>query len=261
MLGESLVAIVGQPLWVFVSILARIGPVLMLSPPVNSSGLPMRLRALLVISVAALLMPIASAAATPMPGDILHWVIALVGELMLGVLLGSVIMLAIVALQVAGHAIGNLSGMDIAVSIDPSTQEDLPVLSNLLSLLAIATLLLLGGHRMLMQCAMESFAQYPAGGVSFQEHWLPELQIMLGHSFVVGLRAAAPLAIALLLSNIVTGLLARTLPQLNILSIGFNLNISALMIVLFVSLGSMSWVFQSELATWIDSCQRAIAVR
>ncbi|HAC91721.1 MAG TPA: hypothetical protein DCF63_14010, partial [Planctomycetaceae bacterium] len=77
---------------------------------------------------------------------------------------------------------------------------------------------------------------------------------------VVGVRAAAPLGSALLLSNITTGLLARTLPQLNVLSIGFNLNVSAMMMVLFISLGSVSWIFQNELAYWMDACRKIVTV-
>ena len=172
--------------------------------------------------------------------------------------MGSVILMTVVSLQLAGQSIGHLAGFDMATAVDPGSNEEMPVVSNMLGLLATAFLLLLGGHRQMMECAIESFMRYPAGGVFFETHWLDELQQILSHTFIVGVRAAAPLAIALLLSNIVTSLLARTLPQLNVLSVGFNINIGTLMLVLFVSVGSLGWVFQSELASWIDTCHRII---
>ena len=43
-------------------------------------------------------------------------------------------------------------------------------------------------------------------------------------SFALGIRAAAPLLIALFLSTLVLGLISRTLPQINIIAVGFGLN-------------------------------------
>jgi flagellar biosynthetic protein FliR len=258
MLGDSLVSLLTQPLWVLVILLARISPVLALTPPLNSSGVPMRVRALMIIAVAVLLTPTIQNTAAAMPPDLMHIVIAIVGEILLGVLLGTVVLLAITCLQLAGQAIGYLAGFDFAVSVDPGSSEEIPVLSNLLGLLAMAIWLLMGGHRQLLECALDSFARYPAGAVIFETSWLEELALVLRHTFEVGLRAAAPIAVALLLSNIVTGVLARTLPQLNILSIGFNLNVSALLIVFTIGLGSVTWVYQSELVVWLDSCHEII---
>jgi flagellar biosynthesis protein FliR len=258
MLGDSLVSVLAQPLWVLVILLARISPVILMTPPVNSSGVPTRVRGLLVLAIAVLLTPTIQPTATLIPPDLPHICIALVGEILLGTLLGSVVLLAITCLQLAGQAIGYLAGFDFAVSVDPGSSEEMPVLSNLLGLLAMAIWLLLGGHRQLLQCALDSFARYPAGAVIFEVSWLDELTLVLRHTFEVGLRAAAPIAVALLLSNIVTGLLARTLPQLNILSIGFNLNVSALLIALTIGLGSLTWVYQAELIVWLDSCHEIV---
>lgn len=260
MLGDSLVSVLSQPLWVLMVLLARVSPAILMTPPVNSSGVPMRVRVLMMLAIALLLTPAILPTASAMPPDLPHICIALIGEVLLGTLLGSVVLLAITCLQLAGQAIGYLAGFDFAVSVDPGSSEEMPVLSNLLGLLAMAIWLLLGGHRQLLQCALDSFARYPAGGVIFEASWLSELELVLRHTFEVGLRAAAPIAVALLLSNIVTGLLARTLPQLNILSVGFNLNISALLIALTIGLGSLTWVYQTELVVWLDSCHELISI-
>lgn len=258
MASESLVNLLSQPLWVFLTVLARISPILMLTPPLTSSSVPMRVRALLAIALTLLLSPLVFSGATPIPSDLPHLLIGVFGELLLGLLLGSIVMLTVVSLQLAGQSLGHLAGFDIATSIDPSSNEDMPVLSNLLGLLATAILLLIGGHRQIMNCTIESFVRYPAGGVFFESHWLDEFQQIVSHTFIVGIRAAAPLAIALLLANLVTSLLARTLPQLNILSVGFNINVGTLFVVMFVSLGSLAWVYQAELATWFDTCHRIV---
>ncbi len=255
-MGEALIGLLSQPLWVFLTVLARIGPVLMLAPPTRSSAVPIRVRALVAIGISAILSPIAMARARPMPTDLIHLAIPMACEVLLGILLGSVILLAVTCLQIAGQSIGHLAGFDLATSIDPGSDEEMPVISNLLGWLAMAILLLVGGHRQLLECCLQSYDRYPAGGVLFDESWLREIVMVTRHTFEIGIRAAAPLATALLMSNLVTGLLARTLPQLNVLAIGFSINAMALLTLLFLSIGSVTWVFQSELAIWIDSCRR-----
>ncbi len=258
-MNDAILGILSQPLWVFMAVLARLSPALMLIPPLRSTSVPRRIRALFAISISAILTPMALGNAQAMPSDLLHIGLAMAGEVLLGMLLGSIIILAVTSLQIAGQAIGHLAGFDIAASVDPSTDEQMPIVANLLGLVAMLLLLIMGGHRQLLQCCLESFQRYPVGAVVFESDWLIEYERVLRHTFVVGIRAAAPLATALLLANVVTGLLARTLPQLNVLAIGFNINAMALLILLFLAMGGVTWVFQQELAMWIDSCQRVVA--
>jgi flagellar biosynthetic protein FliR len=56
----------------------------------------------------------------------------------------------------------------------------------------------------------------------------------------------------LLLANFVTALIGRTLPQLNIMAIGFSLNVTIMLLVMALSITSIGWVFQDELAGWIE---------
>lgn len=258
-MGDALLGLVSQPLWVFISVLARVSPPLMMAPPTRSTAVPIRIRALLAIAAAVLLSPIAMQTARPMPSDVLNISIALVTEVLLGSALASVILIAVTSLQVAGQAVGHLAGFDMATAVDPSSDEEIPVIANMLGWLAMVILLLIGGHRHLLDCCLESFTRYPVGMVQFEAAWLIEIEAALRHAFVIGIRAAAPLGTALLLANLVTGLLARTLPQLNVLAIGFNINALALLLLLFMSVGGVTWVYQNELAVWIGNCHRIVA--
>lgn len=258
-MGDALLGLLSQPIWVFITVLARISPPLILAPPTRTAAVPTRFRALLAIGVAAMVAPIAFDSAKPMPPDVLNIAIAMAGEVLLGILLGSVLMLAVTSLQVAGQMVGHLAGFDLATSVDPGSNEEMPVISNMLGWLAMVIVLIVGGHRIMLECCLDSFTTYPVGGVQFTSAWLQEFEAVLRHTFVIGVRAAAPLAVAMLLANLTTGLLARTLPQLNVLAIGFNINALALLVLIFVSTGSITWVFQNELTVWIESCQRIVA--
>jgi flagellar biosynthesis protein FliR len=116
----------------------------------------------------------------------------------------------------------------------------------------MALFLTLGGHRVVLGACLDSFNTYPAGGIFTEEYWLLHLPDLLLHSVSVGMRAAAPPAIALLLANFVTALIGRTLPQLNIMAIGFSLNVTIMILVLALSMASIGWVFQNELVDWVE---------
>jgi len=255
-MNDAMLSLLSQPLWVFLAVLARVSPPLMMAPPTRSASVPMRIRAGIAVGLSVLIAPLAYSNASPMPQDLINIVLGMTGEVILGLMLGSIILLAITSLQIAGQMVGNLAGLDLATSADPNTDEEMPVIANMLGWLAAAIFVVLGGHRQLLDCCMESFANFPVGTVQFQTAWLDELDGILRHTFVIGIRAAAPLAVALLLSNLVAGLLARTLPQLNVLAIGFNINAMTLLTVLTLSIGGVAWVYQAELSVWLESCHR-----
>ena len=61
---------------------------------------------------------------------------------------------------------------------------------------------------------------------------------------------------ALLLSNLVTGLVSRTLPQINVLAIGLSINALAMLVVTALTIGSAGLIFQDELTTTIERLTR-----
>jgi len=225
---------------------------LALMPPLLGSAIPMQIRALFAIMLAGCMTPLVMADAAPLPSSLIVMTIQVSKELMLGMLFGSAIQVVITGLQVGGQIMSSLASMDIAESADPMSQETTSVLNQMLSWIAMALFLALGGHRQLLNCCLDSFAYYPAGAVAADEHWLMHVHDLLHHSLSIGIRASAPIAIALLLANLITALIGRTMPQMNIMAIGFGINLSVLLWMLTVSLGSIGWVFQSELASWLE---------
>ncbi len=82
---------------------------------------------------------------------------------------------------------------------------------------------------------------------------------ILTQSFALGIRAAAPILAALLLSNIVLGLISRTLPQINVIAVGFGLNSLLALGVLFLSIGAVAWTFQEPTVEVMQQVQEALS--
>jgi flagellar biosynthetic protein FliR len=114
-----------------------------------------------------------------------------------------------------------------------------------------------GGHRIITEALLETFNSLPPGQAALGESYVEVLVSILLQSFSLGIRAAAPLLTALLLSNVILGLISRTLPQINVIAVGFGLNSLLALGVLCVSLGTVAWTFQEPIVDVMDKVQEA----
>ena len=86
------------------------------------------------------------------------------------------------------------------------------------------------------------------GGAAGVPASLGEMVIaLLTQSFELGIRGAAPAMVALLLATVVMGLISRTVPQINVMSIGFGINNLVTLGVLSISLGTICYLFQDQI--------------
>lgn len=241
------------PIWACACVLARLGPALVMMPPVQGVAIPMRVKSMLGIMIAVSMAPLVWSQSTVVPSHVWEIVMALVHESLLGFLLGTSVLIVITSLQIGSHLLGTLSHLDFAQAHDPATDESVPILQQLMSLLAVALFLLMGGHRMLIGVCLDSFMVYPAGAVRMESHWWAHLVDLVGHGMSFGLRASAPATLALLLAHLITGLLARSLPPLNWIAIGFPIQSATMLLMLSMSLAGIGWVFQAEVSEWMES--------
>jgi flagellar biosynthetic protein FliR len=127
---------------------------------------------------------------------------------------------------------------------NPAFEEDVSVFSQLFYFLTLAVFVAIGGHRMITEALLETFAWAPPGHAALGDTFVDVLVNILSQSFALGIRAAAPILVALLLSNFVLGLISRTLPQINVIAVGFGLNSLLALGVLCLSIGAVAWTFQ-----------------
>jgi flagellar biosynthesis protein FliR len=251
-----------EKLLVFTLVLTRTSGLLIASPVFGATQAPATVRALLSLALAALIMPSQWCATLPYPGSLLVYVVVIGGELMIGLILGMGISILLSGIQMAGDMMSRVGGLTLADVFDPTTSTNVPLFSQLLSLLSVAVFMLIGGHRMLLGGLLDTFRVIPPGGgtamflgtgktgsspamlTSLVEMFL----VLITQSFHVAVRAAAPVVTAVLLATLVLGLVSRTLPQLNVMVVGFGLNAMITFGVFFVSLGAVLLVFQEQIA-------------
>lgn len=242
----------------FTFVLVRISGIVLVAPVFGTNEIPPTVRALLVSALTLLVTPTISAAPPIMPASIVDFSLIAAGELLIGLLLGLGISVFFSAFQLAGSVIGQLSGMSLGDVFNPALDESIPLFSQLLHLVTTAVYVLIGGHRMLLGGLLETFLALPPG-TALVPTGIEELLVnLLTESFALGLRAAAPATAALLLATIVLGLISRSLPQLNVLALGFGLNALVTFGVLGISLGGAAWLVQDRLEPTFQSVVEAV---
>lgn len=246
---------------VFVLVLTRISPLVMTAPMFGSSTIPVRIRAFLAVGIALIITPTYWLLPIEDPGNLINLVVMLGREAVLGLSLGLGILILFSGLTLTGQIIGQMSGMSLADVFNPGLDQNVPVFAQLLDLMTLVVFLTIGGHRQLVQALLDTFHWMPPGQAAFSPDIVQTLHDITTQSFALGIRAAAPIMIALLLSVLIMGLISRTLPQLNILAVGFSFNSMVMLVTLSMSLGAAAWIFQDEAVATIESLRDALIAR
>lgn len=236
----------------FVLVLTRIGSLLMTLPVLGTATVPMQVRALLAVGISIILTPLFWGQPIPHPENLLVLGALLVRESILGLALGLAVLILLSGMQLAGQIISQTSGMTLADVANPTFDTSVPLFSQILEMLALAIFFLVGGHRRVIDALLRSFTWMPPGSGRLPEDLVDALSAVTAHSFEVGIRAAAPVMVALLLATLVVALISRTLPQLNAVAVGLNFNSLIVLGIFSLSLGSAAWVFQEELEGAIE---------
>jgi flagellar biosynthetic protein FliR len=243
---------------VFTLVLARTSTLLMTAPLFSSQGLPRRVRAFIAVAISLIVTPVYLGTSLPPIEQLVDYVRLLANEALTGLLLGLSINILFAGIQVAGQIVSQMSGLSIADVFNPAFEEDVSVFSQLFYFLTMAVFVAVGGHRLVTEALLDTFAAAPPGHATLGHSFVEVLTNIATQSFALGIRAAAPLLTALLLSNLVLGLVSRTLPQINVIAVGFGINALLALGVLFLSIGAAAWTFQDPIADVLNIVGKAI---
>jgi flagellar biosynthetic protein FliR len=277
------------PAWVLV--LFRLTGIFLAGPVFGSTLLPVRVKALMAFGLSLCVYPMLiggtlpidltaegvainpSLPAAPLAGTlaaasisaVIHQGLSLwtlvpwVGlELLIGLAIGFCTGLALLGLQVAGQIIDQQLGFGLAGVYNPEQGSDDGPIGQFYFVMAIAIFLLLGGHRVVLGTLVNSFHTIPLGGLRADGRLVELVVALMGSAFELGLRVAGPLLCLVFLDTIALGFIARTVPQMNILSIGFPLRILMGTMLLVAVVSVQGEAFADTMRHMLESVARWI---
>ena len=236
---NGLVSVLGSA-WIVTMLLlsARIAALLLMTPLLYAASMPLLVRVLVTIGVACVVaLPLAGRpAAVPLePGPLLQ---ALLREVAVGATLGLGVLMAFAGFALAGRLVDVQVGFGIAQVFDPLTRSRMPVLSSTFALFAAVFFFLVHGHHALLRGIAYSVERFPVGhGAPLAGAAGPLVQGAAA-LFTLGFALAAPIVLGLLLVDFALGVIARNLPQLNMLVLGVPVKIVAGLLALWAWAGA-----------------------
>lgn len=244
----------GQELAAILLFSLRIGAALVAAPLFSLMAVPTQLRALLGVAIAVFLaswvVPVADA---PLP-DLLspEGALAMVSEVVIGLAFGFVLQIAFAVPLVAGEQVAGTMGLAIATSVDPASGTQSGAIGQFFSLLMIFVFLALGAHLLWLELVIESYRVMPPGDAVFRAASARELAGLAGLAIATAAAIALPIVLVLMLVQLVTGVLSRSAPSLNLFALGLPAGvlagIAALIAAVPVLVGQFTWLSEQAIA-------------
>jgi flagellar biosynthetic protein FliR len=199
-------------------LLVRPGMVVAVSPGIGGVFVPTPVKIGLTLLVALGLLPSVAVPESVAAGALVTMVAR---EVAIGLSLGFALRALIGGAELAGHLSGFQMGFSYAATIDPASGVRNSVVSSLFGMLALLAILGVDGHHAIFRALASSYAGLPIGTGGVDPSLLTSVREMLALVFVVGARLAAPIVVVLVIVELAFGLIARSAPSLNVMSVGY----------------------------------------
>ncbi|MGE3164242.1 MAG: flagellar biosynthetic protein FliR [Planctomycetota bacterium] len=223
------------------------------APLFSNQSFPVQLRVWAAFVVALVVFPVAvqrvpAGAVLATLEHPLHSIAAVAGELAIGWLIGFIGSAAVWAAQLTGHLVGQEIGLTIGEVFDPVSDSQLSPFGTMFFTVALLVFVLLGGHHLLVMALVQSFEVAPLADFPVSYELGDFLTRTVGSQiWSMGLQAALPIMLALLLVSVAMAILARAVPEMNIFILGFSLRIGLGLLALVVVLPFVIDLFQTFL--------------
>ncbi len=224
----------------FLLVLCRVGGIFTLAPIFGNQNVSKMVRITIAVALTLIFVPMISY--EPKDLNMVTFFVLIVKETLVGVLMGFLATMMFTAIVMAGAYIDLAIGLSFAQQVDPLTKAPTAVMGMVLNLVATLVFLGVNGHHVMIRGLAESFDIIPIGKAVFTPEAANGLLVIFGALIMAALKIAAPLIGVIFIVDIALGILARTVPQMNIFSIGFAMKLIVGLGVMIIILPATSTV-------------------
>ncbi|TCT15087.1 flagellar biosynthetic protein FliR [Natranaerovirga pectinivora] len=160
-------------------------------------------------------------------------------EIFVGWLIGFGVFVTFSIINLAGQLIDHNIGFAMVNVFDPLSQVQLPVTANFYYYIFLLLLITTNMHFYILQGIIESFKLIPIGGVSVNPALYTTMINFITDYFVIAFKISSPIFAGILIVNVILGILARTVPQMNMFVVGLPLKLIIGLTILLITIGLM----------------------
>lgn len=238
----------------FLLLLGRLSGLFLAVPFLGQRNVPVMIKAALVLVSAAAMAPLVTVTSEAAKLDA-AFVLRMVFEVLVGVFLGYLFLALFMVFTMAGQLIDFELGFGLAQVFDPSFGASSTLLARFYYLLGTVVFLSCDGHHLIVAALAGSYRVFPAGSLALPPTAYAAALRFLADIFLLTLKVGAPVIGALFVADVVFGIVARAVPQMNVFVIGFPVKILLGLVAVAVTL-PFTVVFMRDL---VGNLERIIA--
>lgn len=229
----------------FILLFFRFGAMFMATPIFSHNSIPMSIKA----SMAFFFSIVFYSSMPPLNIEITlpSIIIAILSELLFGLAIGVILQIAFNVITFAGGIISFMMGFSMASAIDPQSGISMPIISQFLSLMALMILFVIDMHHWILMYINESLSAIPLGGFIMSEDLFNYIIAAMANMFMVGFMIAFPIIALSWLADVIFGMLMKTMPQFNLLVIGFPIKIMVAFVVLIATFSATMLILKTQM--------------
>ena len=243
----------------FILVLARVSPLFAIAPLFSSKLVPMRVRAIIAVALAIGLSPVVAKGqridldAFPLT--------ALIGkELLVGLAFAFALAALFAAVTVAGSLLDTLIGFSFGSLVDPVTGNQSSVLAQLYSMVAVLIFIAIGGDAWVIEGLARTYDVVPLASFPALGPLVAGADAAFVKVFTSALQVAAPVLLAILITDAGFGMVSRVVPQLNVFQVGFPAKVLVGLLLIGVSLPFVGGWLATELQTDVGLALQSLRV-
>lgn len=226
----------------FMLLFARVSGIFVFFPFFSHNNIPIVIKASLSFLITSFLFPLAQLQS---PQYNSFFILQILSEVLLGMIAGLILQMLFAIVQMAGEQISFTMGFTMASIVDPGSGANMPITSQLLYLLALLIFLAFDGHHLILLFLSHSLGSISLGEFYPSEKFLKYILMSMVNIFLIGFTMAFPVLAIILLMDLIFGLLMKTMPQFNLLVVGYPVKIAIAFVVLISILGIMMQYFKN----------------
>lgn len=221
---------------IFLLVFVRMSSLFIISPIFGRTNVPSMFKIGFALMLSAILLNVVKLPADLSLYSTYDFTIVIIKEFIIGLLLGYICFAILSAIYLAGQIIDTQVGFSIVSVMDPISNIQVPITATLYYGLTMVIFLTINGHHMLIDALVRSFNILPIGTLVFSQAMLTQMIQIMGMIFIIAFKISAPIIAATLICDVAFGILARTMPQMNIFFVEMPVKIILGLAVVMITL-------------------------
>jgi flagellar biosynthesis protein FliR len=247
----------GESVTAFFLVLARISPLFVIAPLFSSKQIPAHVRGITAVGLAIGVAGVA-AHGQLIPTAPLAVAQLMVEQVLVGILLSFTVAALMAAVQTAGGLADMVSGLSFGATVDPINGNPGGTFSEVYSLVGVMLFIAIGGDAWVLHGIARTFDLVPLAQAPHLGPMINAAEASVSSLFVSGIEVAAPVLLALMVTDVAFGMVSKVVPQMNVFSVAFPLKVGVAIAVVAASLPFLGGWINDQMYTSVATALHAL---